>query len=227
MSFCEFFFGQILAVSAEPSSPSQQVCSATSQAQDKPLQPPAHSRPAQKVAGLFSRRPTEKQSDQSLLAAAASGDSSAIVKLYDRHSKCVFSVSLRILGDRRAAGDVLHRIFLKLSRVPQQFDRRPGHLGLQLALIARNDSILILHSQIPRTDLPDIAGEWTANAGYSRRAKAVRELLRSLSTEEQVALDLACFEGLTHQEIAEKTKVAPEFIGKRIRDGLVALRKAI
>jgi RNA polymerase sigma-70 factor (ECF subfamily) len=55
----------------------------------------------------------------------------------------------------------------------------------------------------------------------------IRSLVNALPPEQRKALEMAFFEGLTHTEIAERTKEPLGTIKTRIRTGLLSLRKAL
>jgi RNA polymerase sigma-70 factor (ECF subfamily) len=166
-----------------------------------------------------------------LVTAVRSGDQSAMGILYDRYSRVVYAVALRVLGDTGAAEDVLQEVFMQLWRNPAAFDASRGNLGPWLAVIARNRAIDSLRKRRPETDFenvvvsvtPDMAGE----AENSRVLTKVRGALSEMPASQRTALEMAYFEGLTHSEIAAKTGEPLGTVKTRIRAGLMALRKCI
>jgi RNA polymerase sigma-70 factor (ECF subfamily) len=61
--------------------------------------------------------------DNELLAAIARGDNEALAALYDRHAAVLFTLALHVLGgDRVRAEDLVHDIFLDLSRAARRHD---------------------------------------------------------------------------------------------------------
>jgi RNA polymerase sigma-70 factor (ECF subfamily) len=52
-------------------------------------------------------------SDTDLIARSAGGDAAALEVLYDRYSGVVFSFSLRIVGDRQIAEEILQEAFFR------------------------------------------------------------------------------------------------------------------
>src|ERR1700728_2133190 len=81
------------------------------------------------------------EDDAALLALVRTGDEPAMATLFDRYSKVVYSVALRVLRDPAAAEDVLQDIFMQIWRKPDSFVSSRGSLAGWLAVIARNRSI--------------------------------------------------------------------------------------
>jgi len=159
-----------------------------------------------------------------------SGDQSALAELYDRYSAVVYAVALQVLGDAGAAEDVVQEVFLQLWRNPAAFDAARGSLGAWLAVISRNRAIDFLRRRRPETDIEDVvlsvAPDLVGEADRSRAAEKIRGVLGTMPSLQRSALEMAYFEGLSHSEIASKTREPLGTIKTRIRAGLMALRKA-
>jgi len=54
------------------------------------------------------------------------GVEAALSKLYDRYSRTVFGVGLKILGDRSMAEELVQEVFLKVWRSARTFDPARG-----------------------------------------------------------------------------------------------------
>ena len=154
-----------------------------------------------------------------------------MAQLYDRYSPVVYSVALRVLADTGAAEDVLQEVFLQLWRNPGAFDSNRGSLGAWLAVITRNRAIDSLRKRKPETAADEVVISVDLdieNETDRRRVlEKVRGLVNALPPEQRKALEMAFFEGLTHTEIAERTKEPLGTIKTRIRTGLLSLRKAL
>jgi len=152
-------------------------------------------------------------------------------ELYDRYSGILYSVALRVLGDTGAAEDVMQEIFMQLWRNPATFDSSRGSLGAWLAVIARHRAIDALRRRRPETELEDVVVSIDARldevADRNAFAARVRSIANALPPEQQKALQMAFFEGLTHSEIAEKTGEPLGTIKTRIRSALITLRKGL
>src|ERR1700760_799386 len=87
--------------------------------------------------------------DAQILARLQDGDESAMAVLYDRYSRVVYSVALRVLRDVPAAEDILQEIFMQIWRQPENFIATRGSLGGWLAVITRNRAIDVLRRRRP------------------------------------------------------------------------------
>ncbi|HVI08787.1 MAG TPA: sigma-70 family RNA polymerase sigma factor [Candidatus Binatia bacterium] len=168
--------------------------------------------------------------DLALVTGLKAGDQGAMAQLYDRYSSVVYAVALRVLGDTGAAEDVLQEVFLQLWRKPGAFDAARGSLASWLAVITRNRAIDLLRRRRPETDIEEVvvsaAPDLAAEADRSRAAEKVRVVLGGMAAEQRAALEMAYWQGMSHTEIAGKTGQPLGTVKTRIRNGLIALRKA-
>ena len=87
--------------------------------------------------GLVNSPPPSAQDDAALLALVQRGDETAMASLFDRYSKIVYSVALRVLRDPASAEDVLQEVFMQIWRNPNGFVATRGSLGGDLAITQR------------------------------------------------------------------------------------------
>ncbi|HKO17850.1 MAG TPA: sigma-70 family RNA polymerase sigma factor [Acidobacteriaceae bacterium] len=168
--------------------------------------------------------------DASLLAELQTGNQPAMATLYDRYSRLVYSVALRVLREPATAEDVLHEVFMQLWRNPDSFTAARGGLGGWLAVVARNRSIDVLRRRRTAAsidDLPLIApGNLADDAERNTLMQLARATIQQLPREQRKTLEMAFFDGLTHPEIAEMTGDPLETVKTRIRTALLAVRRA-
>src|SRR5271170_6406811 len=107
--------------------------------------------------GLLNIPVMPAQEDSLLLADVQRGDEHAMAALFDRYSKVVYSVALRVLRDPAAAEDVLQEIFMQIWRNPDGFVATRGSLGGWLAVVSRNRSIDALRRKRPSEQVDDMA----------------------------------------------------------------------
>jgi len=169
--------------------------------------------------------------DAQLLDQVRRGDEQAMATLYDRYSRIVYSVALRVLRDPASAEDILQDVFLGFWRRPEAFVSARGSLGGWLAVVARNRAIDSLRRKRPSEQIEevylaspfDLADEAQRNTMMQR----VRAIILHLPLEQRKTLEMAYFDGLTHSEIAEITGDPLGTVKTRIRTALLSLRKEL
>jgi RNA polymerase sigma-70 factor (ECF subfamily) len=178
--------------------------------------------------------------DAALIRRMAGGDRDALAELYDNLSRPLYATARHILNDAAEAQDVVHDVFLSLWENASSFDSGRGAAFSWAVTLTRNRAIDRLRTRSNRARLlgnsiPDDLGygEEPAEAGGSAKAElgdravAVRSALAELPPDQQKALELAFFSGLTQKEIAEKLSEPIGTIKARIRRGLLKLRDAL
>jgi RNA polymerase sigma-70 factor, ECF subfamily len=169
--------------------------------------------------------------DGILLNRIQRGDEAAIATLFDRYSKLVYSVALRVLRDPAAAEDVLQDIFMQVWRKPESFIATRGSLGAWLTVVARNRSIDSLRRRKPSESVEEISLASSYNVAEEAERNSMMERARGVITglppEQRKVLEMAFFDGLTHSEIAELTGDPLGTVKTRIRSALLVLRKAM
>lgn len=168
-------------------------------------------------------------SDTDLLTRVTRGDETALTHLFERHSRLVYAMALRVLSDPAAAEDVVQEVFMQIWRSPMSYVAERGGLGGWLAVVARNRAIDALRRRRPSDPLDglplassfDLAGQSERNL-LLEKARAV---ILTLPPAERSALELAFFEGLTHTEIAAKLQQPLGTVKSRIRTALGRLEE--
>ncbi len=169
--------------------------------------------------------------DGVLLALVGQGDEGAMAAMFDRYSRVVYSVALRVLRDPAAAEDVLQEVFMQIWRKPDALVTNRGAIGAWLAVVSRNRSIDLLRRRKPTDSVDDVVlASSTDLAVESERTLMIeraRTIMVSLPVEQRKTLEMAFFDGLTHSEIAETTGDPLGTVKTRIRTALLVLRKAM
>lgn len=175
--------------------------------------------------------PTASSDDDSiLLGLVQKGDERAMASIFDRYSKVVYSVALRVLRDPSGAEDVLQEIFMQIWRNPDTFIATRGSLGGWLAVVSRNRSIDALRRRRPTDSIEEMQFASPYNLANEAEQNSLMEKARGaiqlLPQEQRKTIEMAFFDGLTHAEIAEMTGDPLGTVKTRIRSGLTTLRKA-
>jgi RNA polymerase sigma-70 factor, ECF subfamily len=164
-------------------------------------------------------------------------DVRAFEQLYDRHSRIVYGLVLRILQQAGTAEEVVQDIFLQLWRNASRYDSSRGPFLPWLLTLARNRALdhLRLKSERQRRredqteELPSAIAlpDYEAGLDQMRRATRVRKLMSALQPQQRRAIELAYFEGMSHSEIAEKLQEPLGTVKSWIRNGLLKLKEGL
>jgi len=185
-----------------------------------------------------SESPEERaKANAALIKRMAGGDRDALAELYDKLSRPLFATARHILNDAAEAQDVVHDVFMSLWENAATFDSSRGAAFSWAVTLTRNRAIDRLRSRANRarlleSSIPDDLGydeDSGSMAGLDKadlgdRAAGGRAAEAELPTEQQRALELAFFSGLTQKEIAEKLSEPIGTVKARIRRGLIKLR---
>ena len=189
------------------------------------------------LAAFTSSSPREVSLDATLLSRLLQKDVSAFEQLYDRHSRLVYGLVLRILQQASTSEEVVQDVFLQLWRNADQYDSSRGPFVPWLCTMARNRALdqLRLKSERQRrredqpAELPSVvvAPDYEKALDEKRRAERVRALMASLTPQQKKAIELAYFEGLSHSEIAATLKEPLGTVKSWIRNGLLRLKEGL
>ena len=189
------------------------------------------------LAVLTPKQNDDVSSDAALVQQLLRRDVRAFEQLYDRHSRMVYGLVLRILQQGSTAEEVVQDVFLQLWRNASRDQASRGPFVPWLLTLARNRALdtLRLKSERQRRredqteELPQIAQlpQYEQALDEKRRAEVVRSLMSSLSPPQKKAIELAYFEGLSHSEIAEALHEPLGTVKSWIRNGLIRLKEGL
>jgi len=189
------------------------------------------------LAVLTPKQNDDLSSDAALVQQLLRRDVRAFEQLYDRHSRIVYGLVLRILQQASTAEEVVQDVFLQLWRNASQYQSSRGPFVPWLLTLARNRALdnLRLKSERQRRredqteELPQIAQtpQYEQALDEKRRAEVVRSLMGSLSAPQKKAIEMAYFEGLSHSEIAEALHEPLGTVKSWIRNGLIRLKEGL
>lgn len=174
--------------------------------------------------------------DLQLMERLVERDEHALNVLFDRYGGLVFAVCRRVLRDDHEAEQVLVDVFYELWDRSDRFDARRACPKTYLVMLAQSRAI----------DRRRVAGRHTAQAEtasatppspdeespaeaaeQAEDARRVHTALGELAQGERRAVELAFFDGLTHQEISKEMDAPLGTVKTWIRRGLLKLRDAL
>lgn len=165
-----------------------------------------------------------------LLHRMADGDESALAALYDQWSRRVHTLAFWILKDSDDAEDVVEETFWQAWRTAGQFDRARASAGSWLMMIARSRAVDRLRAHRRRVERTAAAASSFLDPIQPEPIGCdpkLAEALAALPPEQQEALQLAFFGGLSHSEIAARTAQPLGTIKTRIRLAMDKLRQSL
>ena len=173
----------------------------------------------------------ETMEDAELLEAVARQDQQAMATLFDRYSRLVYAIALRVLREPDLAEDVMQDVLFQVWRSPGGFVSQRGSLGAWLAVVARNRSIDVLRKRSHQDLLEDLTlpepRSMSRSVDDEYLMTQVRSVVMQLPADQQNSLQMAYFDGLSHSEISERTGTPLGTVKTRIRAGLTAVRKVL
>lgn len=168
-----------------------------------------------------------------LLAATARGDRQAFAELYRLTRSRLFAITLALLRQQDAAEDVLQETYLAVWRTAGQYQPGRAPALVWLMAIARHRSIELLRQRRRRAaeinadpldeealQIPDPQ----PTQSVDHLAHAIQECLRRLSTDQSRAIELAFFNGLSHEELATRLRTPLGTVKSWVRRGLLQLK---
>jgi RNA polymerase sigma-70 factor, ECF subfamily len=171
-----------------------------------------------------------------LVQAMAGGDQRALRGLYERTHRIVFTLSMRITGNREAAEEVTLDVFHDVWRRASAYDAANGTVVGWIMNQARSRAIdRLRHEQRKKRvdDHPDDPVLATApndpreTVEREEQERRVRDAVAVLTPGERAAIETTFFSDLTHVEAAARLKEPLGTIKTRIRAGLMKLRQVL
>jgi RNA polymerase sigma-70 factor (ECF subfamily) len=170
-----------------------------------------------------------------LLPRLAAREQAALAALYDATVNRAYAVALRIVRRDDAAEEVVEDAFMQVWNTADRFDASRGSVLAWLLVITRSRALDYLRRQ----DSPEIgvAPEELAETSIAAADDPldllaatevkgrIHKALAALPALERQLVSLAFLRGLTHQEIADATRLPLGTVKTHIRRALIALRE--
>jgi RNA polymerase sigma-70 factor (ECF subfamily) len=175
--------------------------------------------------------------DAALVSRLLQKDVNAFEQLYDKYSRIVYSLVLRIVQQAGPAEEVVQDVFLQVWRNAAQYDAARGPFLPWLLTMARNRALDTLRLKSERQRRLEnqseelysvvVAPQYESLLDEKRRAERVRALVGDLKPEQKRAIELAYFRGLSHSEIAAELQEPLGTVKSWIRNGLMRLKEGL
>lgn len=165
---------------------------------------------------MMSQRANEPSDEQLMSRLDGPEVEAALSTLYDRYSRTVYGVGLKMLGDRSSAEELVQDVFLKVWRSSGTFDPSRSSFSTWLYRVTRSCALDLYRKrshkvhQVPDGEVHVAAlrdssaspEEVVDESWLSWRASRALEVLDATHRE---VIELAYFGGLSQREISERT----------------------
>jgi RNA polymerase sigma-70 factor (ECF subfamily) len=162
---------------------------------------------------VMSQRADELSDEQCMTRLTGPEVEVAISTLYDRYSRTVYGVGLKILGDRSSAEELVQEVFLKVWRSSSTFD---SSRGSWVRPVSDGDPYIAAARDSSGGPQEVVDESW-----LSWRVSRALEVLDALHRE---VIELAYFGGLSQREISERTGMPLGTVKTRTASAFKSLR---
>lgn len=174
---------------------------------------------------------------RSLLSRMAAGDTGALTALYDATAARAYGVALRITRDAPSAEEVVSDVYLQLWQTAARYDVARGPVIAWLLVICRSRALDNLRRRDAtelhpapeqlRPDLDRDDSEPFDDFVALERSSRVHAAIGLLDDKSRQLLALAFFQGLSHQEIADHTRLPLGSVKTVLRTAMQKLRATL
>ncbi len=172
--------------------------------------------------------------DEALMRLLVQRDVRALEALYQRYSRPIFSLALKILGDREVVEEVVQEVLLRLWTRAQGYNAERGKLLSWLLTITHHRAIDELRRRRtqPETDglqeqlasAEEPEGDPSTSLDHVEERAAVQQALAQLPEAQRRPIEMAYYGGMTQVEIALALREPLGTIKTRMRLGMQKLR---
>lgn len=171
-------------------------------------------------------------SDESLIESLYSGDTYALNILYEKYSRALLGIALKIVNSQDIAEEVLQDAFLKIWNNFYTYDVSKGRLFTWMLNITRNIAIDRLRSKDYKKNYKNPAADIdvSIDSGLSSEEQNVdhiglKDVLEKLNPDQKKLIDMAYFQGYKQSEIAEELGIPLGTVKTKIRSAMLNLRR--
>jgi RNA polymerase sigma-70 factor, ECF subfamily len=168
--------------------------------------------------------------DQLWLTRLRGGDSEALRAIYQAHKDRLLTIAVCLLGDRDAAEDCLHDVFVALAQNARKIRIRDNLQGYLAACIAnRARDVHRWRARLPvgsldGVDCPSATDAPAESLVQDEQSRILLQALASLPGEQREIIVLHLHGGMTFKQIAGALDISINTAQSRYRYGLDKLR---
>lgn len=167
----------------------------------------------------------------SLLQRIARGEQAAMNECVDEFGGLIWSLARRLSPNISDAEDAVQEVFLEIWKFADRFDPNKASEKTFVAMLARRRLIdrLRKHGRRPVEESFEEAVSAAPSAQHAAEVSSdvdrVAQAMQQMKPEQQHALRLSAWMGMSHADIAEKMNLPLGTVKSHIRRGLITLRE--
>ena len=172
--------------------------------------------------------------EPTFLERIAAGDPLAVEGCLEKYRGLVWSIARRFAGNYADAEDAVQEVFIELWRHAGRFNSAMAAESTFVATVARRRLIDRHRRRARRLDAVPLVAEPAATTRSEtdrletlEEGQQARGLLEQLRPEQRQVLELSFDQGMSHQEIAEATRLPLGTVKTHTRRGLMRLRQLL
>lgn len=179
--------------------------------------------------------PDRAMDDAALLQLLQDQPRAGAAALYDRYGRIVFSVALRMVGDRGVAEEITQDVFVGCWRAAARYRPEQGSVVTWLLGITHHRAIDELRSRRYQSRKREVTWEehdvqnvsLDPDLDLQVLQTVVRAALAELPAAQREVIELMYYGGLTRQQAADRLNAPLGTIHTRLRLGFTKLRRAL
>ncbi len=155
-------------------------------------------------------------------------DQRAFEKLYDKYSRPLFGLILRMTKNEQLSEEILQEVFLKLWNNAEKFDPAKSKLFTWLYQIARNTTLNTLNLKGERTNrLMDYKDQFKIDPSIQSNYETldIKGVLKNLDKKYIDVIELIYFKAFTFKEASEALNLPLGTVKTRVRYALKEMKK--
>ncbi|MEM7660376.1 MAG: sigma-70 family RNA polymerase sigma factor [Bacteroidota bacterium] len=166
-------------------------------------------------------------------AALQQGDQAVIRLIYEAYGRVLLQVIYRIVKEESLAQDVFQETLVKIWQKGHLYERERGSIYTWLVSVCRNAAIDKTRSRAYKkahqTTSTDHAMQQAAGSqgGNLEQRGHVHEMVQQLPDHQRQLIEMAFFQGYTHEEIAKAVHLPLGTVKGRIRSAIKRLRNVM
>lgn len=178
------------------------------------------------------KSPQTLEIEQRIIVLLKRNEQSVIKLIYQHYGRNMFNAILRVLKDESLAQDVFQEVIIKIWRKGHYYEAKKGSLYTWLLSVCKNAAIDKTRSKAYKHGLHTQSSEQLATPAPAQASSLgehaqLKELVTNLPQPQKQLIDMAFFQGYTHEEIAEQMDMPLGTVKTKIRSALKQLRKIL